>query len=138
MRFLEINKNFVPIDINHGDELFPNGIFAFNITKMIESIENFKEEIIIEDINVLEYRNNAFSVIDESHVDLVDISNPIILAEICPNTFNVIDGHHRLEKAYRNGIDGIKAYKLTPEQFIPFLTTVKGYEAFVEYWNSKL
>ena len=105
---------------------------------MIESIENFKGEIIIEDINVLEYRNKTFSVIDESHVESVDISIPIILAEICPNTFNVIDGHHRLEKAYRNGIDGIKAYKLIPEQFIPFLTTVKGYEAFVEYWNSKL
>ena len=87
---------------------------------------------------MLEYRNKTFSVIDESHVESVDISIPIILAEICPNTFNVIDGHHRLEKAYRNGIDGIKAYKLIPEQFIPFLTTVKGYEAFVEYWNSKL
>ena len=100
-KFKEINKNFVPTDIKLGDELFRNGIFVFNITKMIESIENFKGEIIIEDINVLEYRNKTFSVIDESHVESVDISIPIILAEICPNTFNVIDGHHRLEKAYR-------------------------------------
>ena len=54
------------------------------------------------------------------------------------NNFTVIDGHHRLEKAYRNGIEKVMAYKLTPEQFIPFLTTVKGYESFVEYWNGKL
>lgn len=80
-KFKEINKNFVPIDINPRDELFPNGIFVCNITKMIEPIENFKGEIIIEDINALEYRNKAFSVIDESHVDSVDISIPIILAE---------------------------------------------------------
>lgn len=85
-----------------------------------------------------EYRNRAFSVIDENHIGSVDILIPIILAEISPNNFNVIDGHHRLEKAYRNGIDRIKAYKLTPEQFTPFLTTVKGYETFIEYWNSKL
>lgn len=45
-KFKEINKNFVPTDIKLGDELFRNGIFVFNITKMIESIENFKGEII--------------------------------------------------------------------------------------------
>ena len=40
-KFKEINKNFVPTDIKLEDELFRNGIFVFNITKMIESIENF-------------------------------------------------------------------------------------------------
>lgn len=110
----------------------------FNITKIIEYIEELKDEICIDSINVSEYRNKAFSVIDEGYIGSVDISIPIILAEICPNNFNIIDGHHRLEKAYRNSIDRIMAYKLTPEQFTPFLTTVKGYEASVEYWNNKL
>lgn len=138
IRQLKINKNFVPIDTNPGDEIFPNGIFVFNISKMIEYIKEFKDKICFDSINVSEYQAKAFSVIDESHIGSVDISIPIILAEISPNNFIVIDGHHRLEKAYRNDIEKIMAYKLTPEQFIPFLTTVKGYESFVEYWNGKL
>ena len=43
-----------------------------------------------------------------------------------------------IEKAYRDKVDTIMAYKLTPEQFIPFLTTKEGYKSFIEYWNGKL
>ena len=81
MRALKIKKNFVPVETNYGDEIFPNSIFVFNITKMIEYIKKLKNEINLESINVSEYRDKAFSVIDESHVSLVDVSVPIILAE---------------------------------------------------------
>jgi len=138
VRILKIKKDFIPSEINHGDEIFPNGIFVLNITKMIEYIKKYKDEIELESINVPQYRDKAFSVINESHVNSVDISAPIILAEICPGNFSVLDGHHRLEKAYRNGVDKIMAYKLIPEQFIPFFTTIEGYKAFVEFWNGKL
>jgi hypothetical protein len=76
--------------------------------------------------------------VNEAYVTAADVSNPIILAQICPNKYNVIDGHHRLEKAYRSGIKTIMAYKISPNQFIPFLTTTKAYESFIEYWNGKL
>ena len=138
MRLFKLRNKFVPMETYPGDEIFPNGIFEFNISKMTDYIKEFGEEISIDSINVSQFRCKSFSDIDENHVDSVDISIPIILAEISPNSFNVIDGHHRLEKAYRNGVDEIMAYKLTPEQFIPFLTTLKGYKAFIEYWNSKL
>ena len=80
----------------------------------------------------------TLAVITESHIDVVDISTPIILAEICPGRYNVIDGNHRVEKAYRTGADHIAAYKLKPRQHMPFLTSMESYHAYIEYWNSKI
>jgi endonuclease V-like protein UPF0215 family len=67
-----------------------------------------------------------------------NILTPIILAEISPGLFNVIDGRHRLEKAYRDGVIKILAYKLLAEQHIMFMTSVKSYEEYVQYWNNKI
>jgi len=52
-----------------------------------------------------------FSSINESHVDSVDISLPVLLAEISPGRYNLIDGNHRMEKARRMGINCMPAYK---------------------------
>lgn len=35
-------------------------------------------------------------------------------------------------------ITGLEAYFLHPLQFIPFMTTQDGYDAFVMYWNEKV
>ncbi len=37
--------------------------------------------------------DNDFSPINESHVDSVEISKPVILAEIFPGQYNLIDGN---------------------------------------------
>ena len=37
-RMLSLNKEFRPLPTNIGDEIFPNGIFRFNISKIIEHI----------------------------------------------------------------------------------------------------
>jgi len=79
-----------------------------------------------------------FSRINESHMDSVVMKDPVILAEIAPGRYNLIDGNHRMEKARRLGIKKMPAYKLKAEQHIRFLTDKKAYEAFVEYWNRKL
>jgi len=71
-------------------------------------------------------------------VDSTDISTPVILAEISPGRYNLIDGNHRMEKARRMGVKNLVAYKLNVEQHIPFLTSKKAYLAYIEYWNSKL
>lgn len=138
MRELKINNNFIPSKIEQGDELFRNGIFVFNITRMTDYIKEHNDKFLLDCIKVLDYRSDSLSVINESHVNSVDISIHVIIAEICPGIYNVIDGHHRIEKAYRDKVDTIMAYKLTPEQFIPFLTTKEGYKSFIEYWNGKL
>jgi hypothetical protein len=50
----------------------------------------------------------------------------------------VIDGHHRLESAYRRGITKILAYKVCPKTHAEFLTSKEAYEDYVRYWNAKL
>jgi hypothetical protein len=134
-RKLKIDSRFTPCSVEDGDELFPNGIFVFNITKMTEYIMHSR--IPFEEIQVRDFSRGA-SKFKEEHLAAVDITRPIIVAEISPGRYNVIDGNHRVEKARRLGMETIKAYKLGPEQHLQFLTTSQGYSAYVEYWNGKL
>ena len=134
---LEIDENYNPAVTEEGEEFFPNGYFVFNITKMLNFISSNKEIFELKNINIKEYRSST-AVINESHVDKVDITVPIILAEISPGRYNVIDGNHRIEKAYRSGTETIPAYVLTMRQHLPFLTTVEAYRAYVGYWNEKV
>jgi hypothetical protein len=136
-RLLTIDKNFKPAPMDDGDELYPNGIFMFNITKMIEYLKEHHDEIAPEIISVKASRN-VFLKPNEDHINTTDITIPIILAEISPGRYNVIDGNHRIEKAYRSNVESILAYKLSPEQHMPFLTSVKAYHAYIDYWNSKI
>jgi len=134
-RKLKINKNFQPCPVDDGDEMYPNGIFVFNITKMAEYIliQNITcEEVLVRDFSA------GSSKWKEDHLATVDVAKPVIVAEISPGRYNVIDGNHRMEKARRLGLEKIMAYKLCPEQHLQFLTTEKGYQAYIEYWNSKL
>jgi hypothetical protein len=134
---LKANENFTPYPINKGEELFPNGIFVFNITKMIEHIKNNSDEIDLVEVTVADFPK-SFSSIDELHVDSVDVSGPVLLAEISPGHYNLIDGNHRMEKARKMEISQILAYKLNVKQHIEFLTERKAYLSYVEYWNGKL
>ena len=134
---ISIDKDFIPALVDDRDELYPNGIFVFNITKMTEHLRKHKDEMAPENIDVKAHRN-SFIELTESHIDKTDITVPIILAEIRPGRYNVIDGNHRLEKAYRMNIDYITGYKLNPEQHMPFLTSLRAYHEYVEYWNSKI
>lgn len=134
-RKLKINKRFMPCPEEDDDELYPNGIFVFNITKLAEYIQCNGipcTEVLVGDFS------SFSSNFNEEHLPSVDVTKPVIIAEISPGRFNVIDGNHRMEKARRLGLKKMSAYKVTPEQHIQFLTTEKGYLAYVEYWNDKL
>ena len=133
---MEVDDNFIPCPVDYGDEMYPNGIFEFNITKLADFIKNNSDSIILEKVNVTSASSN-FSSINESHIDSVDITKPIIMAEISPGQYNIIDGHHRLEKAYRMKKKSILAYKIKAEQHIKFLTRKKSYEIYIGYWNEK-
>lgn len=67
-----------------------------------------------------------------------DLNRPVILAEIAPGRYNLIDGHHRVAKARRDGVPSIPAYRVRCPEHVAFLTSTRGYEAYVEYWNSKV
>ncbi len=134
---MEANDNFIPCPVDKGDELFHNGIFEFNITKMLEYIKNNSNEIDLVEITVADFPQ-SFSSIEESYIDSVDVSRPVLLAEISPGHYNLIDGNHRMEKARRMGISRIFAYKLNVKQHIKFLTDKKAYLSYIEYRNVKL
>ena len=136
-RKLKVDKAFVPCPVEPGDEIYPNGLFHFNITRMLKQIEQNpgeypQEEILVENLYLLS------PVTNDDDVSRADITKPIILAEISPGRYNVIDGHHRLERARRMKVKTIPAYRVHVHQHITFLTDTRAYLAYVEYWNSKI
>jgi hypothetical protein len=78
---LRMNDNFTPCPVAAGDELYPNGIFVFNITKITEYIQENADRVALEEVAV-SYFPKEFSSINESYVDSVDISKPVVLAEM--------------------------------------------------------
>ncbi len=132
-----VDENFQPCPVMDDDELCPNGIFVFNITKMKVFINSRPDIFVPEDIDV-KGKYSSFITVNEEHMPNVELSEPVILAEIAPNNFNLIDGRHRMEKALRMGIEKIKAYKVNAIYLPDFIVIKKGYLAFVDYWNNKL
>jgi hypothetical protein len=108
---LKADNMFSSCPVDGGDEIFPNGIFEFNITKIIDHIQRNPDSITLEKVLVKDFYT-GFSSVNESYMEHVEISRPTILAEISPGQYNVIDGNHRLEKAYRMGIRTIQAHRL--------------------------
>ena len=134
---LQVDNNFTPCPVQDGDELYPNGFFEFNISKILEEIQKNPASFPLVEAAVSDF-SPSFSSIEEEHLASVDISKPVILAEIAPGRHNLIDGNHRMEKARRLGIKSVPAYRLGVEQHLKFLTSQKAYVIYVEYWNGKL
>jgi hypothetical protein len=134
---LKVDKRFQAMKVDVEDELFRNGIFEFNITKLIAFIfanpEQFPAEFVA--LDTLWESPNRLTT---EPVQPIDLSIPIILAEISPGRINVIDGNHRVEEARSKGIKALPAYKLRPEQHHRFLTSENAYKKYVQYWNSKV
>jgi hypothetical protein len=76
--------------------------------------------------------------LDDAAIQAADLSWPVVLAEIAPARFNLIDGHHRVAKARRMLSNTITAHRVRCPDHISFLTSADAYERYLEYWNSKL
>ena len=68
--------------------------------------------------------------------DYRDFSADIPGSDWLTRGYVCVDGHHRLEKAKRLGLQTLPAVVLRMEQHYPFLYA--GYDQYVEYWNGKL
>lgn len=134
---MKFDKNFKPCPVEDNDEIFQNGFFDFNITKMIEFLRTQQDRFVTEEVSVDDF-HREFSSINEEHMEKVQIAEPVIMAEIAPDRYNLIDGNHRMEKARRSGIERIRAYRLSAEHHIRFLTSMEAYKTYVAYWNSKI
>jgi hypothetical protein len=67
-----------------------NGIFEFNITRLLAFIDTCAERFPVELVPVDEFPNFGGSHLDEETVRTADLSRPILLAEISPGLYNVI------------------------------------------------
>lgn len=72
-RLLKYDANFTACSTESGDELFPNGIFELNITKMLKYIRANPVCVNLEVVAVGDFLR-GFTTINGSHVDSVDIS----------------------------------------------------------------
>ena len=138
-KVFKISKKFKPCPVEDNDELFPNGIFEFNVTKMLLFINENPQLFSLIQARVAEY--SALNTnLDDTYIasEAVDVDRPVILAEIAPDKYNLIDGHHRLEKARKLGMEFVPAFRVAPEQHMAFLTTSAGYTAYIDYWNQKV
>jgi len=134
---LRADPCFSPCPVRDGDELYPNGIFVFNVSRMLEYLETKPTGVEFVEIAVCDL-DHGFLSLNESHVDSVDLSHPVVLAEISPGQYNLIDGQHRVAKALRRGVNTLRAYRLTVLQHLRFLTSKDAYLTYIDYWNGKV
>jgi len=137
-RLFRVNKAFNPLPMEEGEEFFCNGIFEFNITKLSAFIDGNRDRFMEEHIELSSPDFSFSSELNDRAVEAARVESPVILAEISPGRFNLIDGHHRVEKARRLGLQSIPAYRVKAEDHLAFLTSLKAYEKYVMYWNGKL
>ena len=135
---LKRDKNFQPCLVESGDEHYANGIFEFNITRLLAFIDTCAERFPIERVLVDDFPAYGSSHLNEGTVCNADLSRPILLAEIAPGRFNVIDGNHRLARARRESVQMVPARRVRCPDHVPFLISDWAYGKYVEYWNSKL
>ena len=135
---LKLDAKFEPCPPEAGDELFPNGIFEFNISRLLAFVHTHPERFPVELLKLADIPSYGDADLDEVAVLIADLSRPILLAEIAPGRYNVIDGHHRVAKARREGVCTVWGRRLRCPEHVPFLTSTKAYEQYVEYWNSKV
>jgi hypothetical protein len=136
---LRLDKGFQPCPVEPEDELYANGIFEFNITRLLAFIQEHVDRFLVERVEVFEIPDyGSSSDLDEEVVRLADLSRPILLAEIAPGQYSVIDGHHWLAKARRQDVAALPAYRLQCPTHVTFLTSVFAYARYVEYWNDKV
>ncbi len=138
MEKIKPNPKFKPLPVDDNDELFANGIFVFNISRLIAFINANPVKFLLEKAEVQSLHNFNSKNLNETTIKTANLSIPLILAEISPDRFNVIDGHHRLEKAHRSSIEEIPVYRVYAEQHLAFLTSTRAYKAYIEYWNGKV
>ncbi|WP_245843816.1 hypothetical protein [Oceanobacillus rekensis] len=138
-RKFKMNIDYKPLPVNERDEIFRNGIFLFNISRIMEHINKGDLDVEEEQIDINEwFKTHWHTSVNEDHLPTVDITQPTLQAEISPNIHVIIDGNHRIEKAFRDGVSCIHSYKMSGEQLVAYLKDVRGYEAYIKYWNSKL
>jgi hypothetical protein len=135
---LKLDMNFQPCTPQVGEELFPNRLFEFNISQLLAFIQAHADRFPVERVELAAIPDYGGAHLAEATVRTADLSRPILLAEIAPGHYNVIDGQHRVARARREGVRAVPARRLCCPDHVRFLTSTAAYHKYVEYWNSKV
>lgn len=104
---------------------------------MLEYIRMRPEDFPVEEVSLASLGFTS-QRLDEATVSKADLTKPLLLAEIAPGQFNVIDGNHRLERARREGATILPVWRVGPKFHTRFLIYAESYRQYISYWNSKV
>lgn len=138
-RLLKLNKKFEPSSIP-AEEIY-GGFLQFNISAILADIESKKLTLLKKRIyiqNWFEEHSVEHAVINQEHLKTVDFTTPVLQAEIRIEKYEIIDGNHRMQKAFDEGRTYINSYQLKGEQLANYLINKEQYESYVRYWNEKV
>lgn len=107
--------------INGNDELFRIFDLEWNITKLSEHALKSKYSFVEVKVADLKGQNILISV-DSEYAMKTALNKPLILIEFQENKYLLADGHHRLFKAKKTGVESIKAYFVPFKEHILYLT----------------
>ena len=136
---MKLNKKFTPIS-ETAEEVY-GGFLQFNISAIIQDIASKKLIVDKKRIHIKNWfkeHSIEFGVINKEHLPSVDLSVPIIQAELRINKYEIIDGNHRMQKAFDNGRIYINSYQIKGEQLANYLMSKEQYESYIRYWNEKV
>ena len=138
-RVLRLNKNFEPSSIQ-TEEVYA-GFLQFNISAILSDIASKKLIVQKKRIYLKKWfkeHSVEFAVINQKHLPSVNLDTPVIQAELSIERYEIIDGNHRMQKAFDNGRTYINSYRLSGEQLADYLISKEQYESYVGYWNEKI
>lgn len=132
--------NETPCKLKSGDAPFQFLSAIWNVTEALKYCKANLKPCIMGKEMVVNYYNNFVKpliYVNENHARTVDLSLPGILVEISENpvTCILIDGNHRLTRAYNEGKEFI-CYKISFNQQLEFITTVDGIRNIKTYNKS--
>ena len=149
-REMVYRPDFYEFRIDDREEWFPNGIFTYNVSRLIKDLaadDNEKDlktpwlnKAVRIKVPVAETIRQCHGLgrLEEAHIKAADLERPLIFIELAPDSFNLIDGRHRLEKARREGIIELPAWMVDAHAAVRYLGSEQEYSRYVEYWNYKI
>ena len=138
-RVLKLNKNFKPSSIP-AEEVY-GGFLQFNISAILSDIASKKLIVQKKRIYLKKWfkeHSIEYAIINQKHLPSVNLDTPVIQAELRIERYEIIDGNHRMQKAFDNGRTYINSYRVNGEQLANYLISKEQYEAYVRYWNEKI
>lgn len=125
----------------NSEEWYSCGIFRYDVMTMKTLCRNGgNNRIICKNVSVKELSEQLYSDMDlkEIYIDKADLSEPVILGEIAPDNYHLMDGYHRLAKAMRQKVETLPAYFVKSDVAAQLILDDDAYKKYIIYWNTKV